>query len=92
MKKRVNLKIYGRVQGVWYRASTEKVARQLGVNGWVKNNFDGSVSVVAEGEEEVLKNFINWCWQGPPSAKVERIEEQWEDYKGEFSEFKVIYL
>ena len=91
MEKRVYLKISGRVQGVWYRASTKKRADELHLTGWVKNDIDGGVSVVAEGNENALKKFINWCWEGPPAASVENIEEKWDEYSGEFSTFEIRY-
>jgi acylphosphatase len=91
MKKQVKLKINGIVQGVWYRASTKRVADELGLTGWVKNNFDGSVSVLSEGDEEVLKELIKWCWQGPPRARVDTIEEEWSDFTGKYRSFEVKY-
>lgn len=91
MKKRVKLNIRGKVQGVWFRASTKEVADRLGIKGWVKNELDGSVTTVAEGDEEKLKEFIKWCWQGPQYAKVVEVREEWTEYKGEFQVFKIVY-
>ena len=91
MKKKVHLKIRGKVQGVWYRASTQKKAEELNIKGWVKNDIDGGVSVVAEGEENFLKELIKWCHQGPPGAIVEEVEEKWDEYSGEFSTFEIRY-
>jgi acylphosphatase len=91
MNKRVKLIIKGKVQGVWYRASAKEQADILNLKGWVKNNIDGSVTVVAEGEENVLKSFIEWCWQGPPASKVSDIEVIWSAYSGEFNDFSIIY-
>ncbi|MGB9667756.1 MAG: acylphosphatase [Thermosulfidibacteraceae bacterium] len=88
-KKRVHLLISGKVQGVYYRANACEVAKRLGITGWVRNLPDGRVEVVAEGEEDVLKNFIAWCWEGPPLARVENVEEKWEPYKGEFVTFSI---
>lgn len=73
MKKHYNLRIEGKVQGVWYRASTKKKAEELGITGFVRNEPNGSVYVEAEGEEAVLSQFVNWCKEGPPHARVEQI-------------------
>ena len=69
----VELHIVGRVQGVFYRASTCEVAQSLNVNGWVKNNSDGSVSVYAEGSEQSINKLIDWCHQGPEYAQVTKV-------------------
>ncbi len=90
MKKRVNLYVKGRVQGVWYRAFTKKSADHLSVKGWVQNNLDGSVSVVAEGEEGDLEMFINKCYEGPPASNVEHIDINWSEAVGDFEDFKII--
>lgn len=65
------LKVSGKVQGVWFRASTEKEAVRLGINGWVKNCNDGSVQIWAEGSN--LEEFIQWCHEGPPQARVDSV-------------------
>jgi acylphosphatase len=74
MKKRFLIRVSGRVQGVFFRASTKEVADQLGVKGFVKNEPNGDVYIEAEAEEEVLKRFVEWCKQGPSRAKVTAIE------------------
>jgi acylphosphatase len=68
--KTIQIIIAGRVQGVCFRASTQKQAIKLGVSGFVKNNDDGSVKIVASAEPEVLKKLIAWCRKGPIMAKV----------------------
>lgn len=75
MKKAVQLRIRGLVQGVFFRQSTMQKARELGIYGWVRNCEDGSVEVEAEGEESVLKVFINWCHRGPRNARVDDVEK-----------------
>jgi acylphosphatase len=76
MEKRYRLRIYGRVQGVWYRASAQRKAEELGLSGWVRNEADGSVSAEAQGPEAQLAAFVAWCRQGPPHAEVERVETE----------------
>lgn len=68
--------VRGRVQGVFYRASTQEQARALGLTGWVRNCSDGSVELVACGEESVLKDLESWLWQGPRFADVHEVDRQ----------------
>lgn len=91
MKRRVHLIISGRVQGVYYRATTREKAKGLEIRGWVRNLPTGEVEVVAEGVEKNLKNFIQWCRKGPPGAIVRDIKEEWEDATGEFNSFEIRY-
>ena len=86
---RVHLKINGRVQGVYFRASTAEQARRLGLTGWVTNCPDSSVEVVAEGEREELKKLISWCRNGPPGAQVKEVRTEWEESTEEFQGFFV---
>jgi len=88
--KRVHVKIYGRVQGVWFRANTKEKAEEVGVGGWVRNMPDGSVEAVFEGEDEKVEKMIEWCRHGPPLARVDRVEVRYEDLKGE-KNFRIIY-
>ena len=74
MKTNVHVIISGRVQGVWFRASTKQKAEQLGLTGWVRNTSDGCVEAVFEGEEDQVKEMIKWCYQGPPLSKVEQVD------------------
>lgn len=88
---RVHLIIEGRVQGVFFRETTRKTAVSLGVNGWVRNRRDGSVEVVAEGPEKEVRELVRWCRSGPPTARVDRMQEDFEESRGEFSFFDVAY-
>ncbi len=72
--KHFNLKVVGRVQGVFFRAFTKEEAENLGLTGYVTNYDDGSVYIEAEGEENKLKKLIKWCHKGPIFAKVEKVE------------------
>jgi acylphosphatase len=86
---RVRLRIEGRVQGVYFRASTVQEAHRLGVTGWVMNRSDGSVETVAEGTRSKIENLIAWCRQGPPGAQVHRVELEWRPFRNEFQGFGV---
>lgn len=88
--KQVHIFVSGTVQGVFYRSNTRKKAKELGIKGWVRNLYDGRVEVTAEGEEEDLKKFIEWCKKGPELAFVENIEVEWNDYKGKYEDFSVV--
>ncbi len=87
--KRLHLKIYGLVQGVYFRSTARQKARELRLSGWVKNRPDGTVETVAEGEEEKLNEYKKWCKIGPPEARVEEVQEKWEEPTGEFKGFGV---
>lgn len=89
MSERAELRIVGKVQGVWYRASAEKEARNLGLVGWVRNTEDGAVEAVAEGPRDVLEAFLTWCRKGPPAARVDDVEVRWTAATGEFDAFSV---
>lgn len=92
MKKgRVHLIIHGLVQGVFYRASTRETALRLGLKGWVRNLPDGKVEAVFEGPADQLQKAIEWCREGPPGARVTKIDEKWDDCPGEFSSFDIRY-
>jgi acylphosphatase len=84
----LNIKVSGRVQGVWFRASTKKEADRLGISGFVRNEADGDVYLEAEGEEAVLENLVDWLWQGPPNARVENVHFE-EGEKKDFSGFDI---
>ena len=69
-----HLRIHGRVQGVYYRASMVEAARRLGLRGWVRNRHDGSVEALVIGIQAAIDDFIDWAQVGPPKAQVLRIE------------------
>lgn len=88
-KVRAHLLISGRVQGVAFRYYAQDIAQGLKLKGWVRNCWDGKVEVVMEGEKERVKELIDWCFRGPRSAIVEKVELSWEKYTGEFNSFSI---
>jgi acylphosphatase len=71
----VRARIYGRVQGVWFRAWIKREAEARGLTGWVRNRSDGSVEALFSGEATAVREMIEQCRIGPRDARVERIEE-----------------
>ena len=90
-EKRVKIKVYGIVQGVFFRATTRDVARKLGLKGTVRNVADGSVEIIAEGPEENLNELIKFARKGPSSARVYDIHIEWEEARGDMSYFGISY-
>ncbi len=88
-QKRIHLVVRGRVQGVFFRATAQREARQHGLTGWVKNRKDKSVEMVVEGEEDAVKDFLGWAQHGPSTARVDKIDTKWRSYTGEFSDFRI---
>jgi len=89
VRKQVHLIISGVVQGVLFRASASSVARSLKLSGFVRNISNGSVEVVATGDEELLNRLIDWCRKGPSGALVEHVEIEWSEPAQEFSHFQI---
>jgi acylphosphatase len=75
--RRVRIVVRGRVQGVFYRASTQRRALELGLAGWVRNAADGSVEILADGPGAALLDLIEWCRSGPSGARVDGLETEW---------------
>jgi acylphosphatase len=86
---RVAVSVSGRVQGVFFRASTVARARELGLTGWVRNCEDGSVAVVAEGGRAEVDKLLEWCRRGPSGAQVERVDVDWQSCQNEFHQFNI---
>ena len=84
------IKVTGKVQGVWFRDSTLKKAQELGVKGFVENQSDGSVYIEAEGSKEVMQEFVKWCHEGPPFAKVDSVEVENLELTF-FEKFKIVW-
>jgi acylphosphatase len=89
--KRMHVFIEGRVQGVFFRAETQKTANTYNVKGWVKNLYDGRVEVLFEGKEEDVGRVVLWGHQGPEYSSVTRVEVKEEPFTGEFDSFLITY-
>jgi len=87
----VHVLISGRVQGVFFRASTRDEALARGLAGWVRNRADGRVEAVFEGDRRVVENMLAWCKKGPPYAYVDQVEIDWQPYQGDLEEFRIRY-
>ena len=72
----IRVRIHGRVQGVWYRGWAVDEARALGLSGWVRNRQDGTVEAVLAGPEPAVRAMVQRCAEGPPGARVSRVDEQ----------------
>jgi acylphosphatase len=88
--RHVHLIIHGRVQGVWFRASTKETAENLGVKGWVRNLPDRSVEIDALGDTGIIEKFIQWCYQGPPGARVTNIDITELEAAVDIQNFKIV--
>lgn len=75
----IRCRVRGRVQGVYFRASTQRQAQELGLCGYAMNLPDGDVEVVARGEDGALEALKSWLWQGPPAAQVTAVHCQAHD-------------
>ena len=87
--KRLTATIYGRVQGVSFRYYTQLEARRLGLTGWVRNEWDGSVRVVADGPNDALNSFLRWLHVGPRAARVDNVQISWSSALNGFETFEI---
>lgn len=90
MSTQVFIKIFGHVQGVFFRRETQAVARGLGLKGWVRNAPDGGVEICAQGPEDKLKILTAWCGRGPERARVENVHVIWQHSENELKDFAII--
>ena len=81
--------ISGRVQGVNFRYYAVRKARELGVSGWVRNLGDGRVEATFEGDEMAVREMVDWCQHGPPPARVDNVDIEWEPPTGSYTGFAV---
>ena len=89
MTTRVHLIISGIVQGVSFRWSAREQARHVRLSGWIRNNDDGTVECVAEGEKARLQEFVAWCKRGSHYSRVVSCTVEWKKATGEFSDFEI---
>jgi acylphosphatase len=89
MLSRVHVFVSGRVQGVAYRYFVERRAAEIPVTGWVRNLRDGRVEIMAEGEKADLESFLGFLRQGPRMANIDDLDIFWEDYRGEYEDFRI---
>lgn len=87
----VHVTIKGRVQGVFYRASTQNEAERLGIKGWVKNMPNGDVQAVFQSDPTLIEQILEWCWQGPPASRVDKIEKTGQNPQKIYTTFEVRY-
>lgn len=90
--RRLEATVTGRVQGVSFRYYTQRAAQRLELTGWVANQHDGGVRVVAEGPEAALQQLARFLQQGPPAARVAQVDARWFPAVGEFDSFQVRWL
>ncbi len=88
-KKRVQLIIQGKVQGVFFRASTKDKANELRLTGFVRNRGDGTVEVIAEGGRDQLQKLVDWCRKGPQLSHVNDVQLDWQPYIAQFEKFMI---
>lgn len=86
--RHLRIKVFGRVQGVFFRDSVRQKAEEWGIKGFARNEPDGSVYVEAEGSEEMLEKLVSWCWEGSELAEVIKVEIEEGDLKN-FQDFQV---
>ncbi len=90
-KIRSHVVIAGKVQGVCFRMETKRVADSYSVSGWVRNNRNGTVEAIFEGEKGDVASVIEWCKKGPSHSKVSRVDIAEENYTGDFCGFDITF-
>jgi len=90
-KIRSHVVIAGKVQGVCFRMETKRVAESYNVSGWVRNNRNGTVEAIFEGEKGDVASVIEWCKKGPSHSKVSRVDIAEENYTGDFCGFDITF-
>lgn len=88
-KKKAIIRIFGKVQGVFFRRKAKEQADKLGIVGWAKNESDGSVRIIAEGERNKIEELVRWSRQGSSSAKVDRVNIKYIKPKKEYRDFSI---
>lgn len=85
----VEVRVCGRVQGVFFRQFTKNTAQELGIAGYARNLPDGCVQVLAEGSKGSIETFVQRLRAGPPLSRVDSLEIEWKQPSGEFTEFVI---
>lgn len=88
--KRIEIHVTGKVQGVSFRAATQQVATRLELGGYAKNESDGSVTIIAEGEEEALNKLLEWAHQGPDVARIDECTHHFTEPTRYFDHFSTL--
>ena len=89
IRKQIEATVEGRVQGVGFRASTVRVAKRLSCTGWVRNNTNGTVTCVAQGDDDQLQQMIDFLEDGPPTARVTSVNVDWQGVSDVFEDFSI---
>ena len=88
-KVRARVSIAGRVQGVFFRMATRNEAERHGLSGWARNKSDGTVEAVFEGDKAAVETLLEWCRVGPPHARVQGVDVQWEAPEDKLDHFEI---
>jgi acylphosphatase len=91
MLTRAHIFVSGQVQGVFFRDHTQRWAASLGLMGWVRNVMGGRVEIMVEGHKENIQSLLGKLNQGPPLARVDSVDVEWEDHYGEFEDFRITW-
>jgi len=89
--ERAHITVHGRVQGVFFRANTIKMARELGLKGYTRNMPDGTVEIITEGPKDNINKFVDYCKKSPGSSKVSKIDVKFGKANNEFDGFAIKY-
>ncbi len=89
--KGLHLIVNGVVQGVGFRWFVERAAKNFGLTGWVKNLYDGTVEMYAEGDEGALKGFLDEIKIGPGSGRITGVKASWTEYTGKYDDFRITF-
>ncbi|MDP3779023.1 MAG: acylphosphatase [bacterium] len=82
--------IYGSVQGVLFRHTAKQMAEQMEITGWARNEPDGSVKILAQGQKDTLQKLIDWCKKGTEWSRVDDVKIEWKDATEPFTAFEIL--
>jgi acylphosphatase len=88
-RARLKIRVAGLVQDVGFRWAAVRQAQALGLTGWARNLADGGVEIVAEGARTALDAMLAWAGDGPAAARVDKVDADWDEFRGEFSRFEL---